>query len=485
MAIVIKNTNYNGEVLERLFTLAVLGCQIVDKGLICVIPNVTKKLSIPRLKTGKMLQKNKEMPDDRDSKGGWNYSEHVLEPEEFMAFTTFNPNTLYNIWRPYQPTGNLVFTELPPNVQNALLDALSKQVQFELGWHYINGEFGDDDDHLFNGILYRMEQDGDVKRISTAATTMIGKLYAIKAAVPETIKEHPNLRYIMSLEDWEQYDQELTEREHKNSDETTLNRKMFKGVKIETLAGWPSGLIIATLCAPDETGNLFAGVNLPSDEDVIQIDKLTNAGERYFFKMKLEIDTNIAFGEEVIVLDTRTTKQFPVENLELELSEDSLVFTHGGGMQEVTINASGDYHLVGKIPKGFAVKDLGGKLRVTAKANYGTSAVTGTVTLALDSDPSVTATLTLATTPNEARAIYDFESYNPADHTEKWGDGKVVVMSQANGKTKVMVMENPADESFVGQVFVVDTTEPDAEMFYSLKTPAGENAGIDVKLILD
>ena len=397
MAIVIKNTNYNGEVLERLFTLAVLGCQIVDKGLICVIPNVTKKLSIPRLKTGKMLQKSKEMPDDRDSKGGWNYSEHVLEPQEFMAFTTFNPNTLYNIWRPYQPTGNLVFTELPPDVQSALLDALSKQVQFELGWHYINGKYGQTDDELFNGILYRMAQDGDVKRISTTETTMIGKLYALKNAVPETIKEHSNLRYIMSMADWEQYDQELTEREHKNSDETALNRKMFKGVKIETLAGWPSGLIIATLCAPDESGNLFAGVNLPSDEDVIQIDKLTNAGERYFFKMKLEIDTNIAFGEEVIVLDTREEKQFPVTNLKLELSKQSLTFTAEGGSAEVTVTASGDYHIVGKTPKGFSVKDEGGKLTVTAKPNRGTSDIEGTVTVALDADPTKKAVLTLKT----------------------------------------------------------------------------------------
>lgn len=397
MAIVIKNTNYNGEVLDKLFTLAVLGCQIVDKGLICVIPNVTKKLSIPRLKTGKMLQKAKEMPDDRDSKGGWNYSEHTLEPKQFMAFTTFNPNTLYNIWRPYQPTGNLVFTELPPNVQSTLLDALSKQVQFELGGHYINGVYGDDDDHLFNGILYRMEHDGDVKRIATTETTMVGKLYALKAAVPETIKEHPNLRYIMSLEDWEQYDQELTEREHKNSDETALNRKMFKGVRIETLAGWPSGLIIATLCAPDESGNLFAGVNLPSDEDVIQIDKLTNAGERYFFKMKLEIDTNIAFGEEVIVLDTRAQKQFPVTNLSLSLSKSSVEFTAAGGSEEVKVTASGDYHLVGKSPEGFLVEDNGGSLTIVADANRGTSDVEGSVTVALDADPTKKAVLTLKT----------------------------------------------------------------------------------------
>lgn len=397
MAIVIKNTNYNGEVLERLFTLATLGCQIVDKGLLCVIPNVSKKLSIPRLKTGKMLQKVKEMPDDRDSKGGYNYSEHVLEPEEFMAFTTFNPNTFRNIWRPWQPKGDLVFTELPPNVQNELLDALSKQVKFELGLHYINGEYGNDDDHLFNGILYRMKNDGDVKRISTTETTMIGKLYAIKAAIPETIKENPSLRYIMSLEDWEKYDQELTNREHKNSDETSLNQKSFKGVKIETLAGWPTGLIVATLCAPDETGNLFAGVNLSEDEDVIQIDKLTNAGERYFFKMKMQADTNIAFGEEVVVLDTREEKEFPVKAGSISLDPQSKTFTADGGTQEVEVTASGDYHIVGKTPEGFSVKDLGGKLAIVADPDRGTSDVTGTVKLALDSDETKTATLTLTT----------------------------------------------------------------------------------------
>lgn len=401
MAIVIKNTNYNGEVLEKLFTLAVMGCQIVDKGLICVIPNVTKKLSIPRLKTGKMLQKSKEMPTDHDSKGGWNYSEHTLEPQEFMAFTTFNPNTLYNIWRPFQPTGNLVFTELPPNVQSALLDALSKQVQFELGGHYINGEYGDDDDHLFNGILYRMEHDSDVKRISTTETTMIGKLYALKAAVPEPIKEHPNLRYLMSLSDWEAYDQELTEREHKNSDETVLNRKMFKGVQIETLAGWPSGLLVATLCAPDESGNLFAGVNLPSDEDVIQIDKLTNAGERYFFKMKLEIDTNIAFGEEVVVLDTREKKQFPVTAKTLSVDPTSCTFTADGGNKTIEVTADGDYHIKGSVPEGFDVKDENGSLVVTAQPNKGTSDVTGTLTIALDSDETKTATVTLTTSKAE------------------------------------------------------------------------------------
>ena len=61
MAIVVKNTNYNGEVLETILTTASTGNELVSKGLIMVIPGVEKKISIPRLKTGKMLQKQKSI----------------------------------------------------------------------------------------------------------------------------------------------------------------------------------------------------------------------------------------------------------------------------------------------------------------------------------------------------------------------------------------------------------------------------------------
>ena len=76
-----------------------------------------------------------------------------------MAYTEFNPRSFENIWRKWQPKGNLVFSELPAEGQNALLREMSKQVNFELGFHFINGVQGDDDDHLFNGIVTRMLSD--------------------------------------------------------------------------------------------------------------------------------------------------------------------------------------------------------------------------------------------------------------------------------------------------------------------------------------
>jgi len=92
MAIKVQNTNYNGDVLEQLLTVATTSNEIVEKGLIHVIPGVEKKMSIPRLRVGTMLQKRKENPTVEDSKGDFNYSEQSLDPVDFMAFTVFNPS---------------------------------------------------------------------------------------------------------------------------------------------------------------------------------------------------------------------------------------------------------------------------------------------------------------------------------------------------------------------------------------------------------
>ena len=311
MAINIQNTNYNGEVLEQLLTVATTNNEIVEKGLIHVIPRVSKKISIPRLRTGKMLRKRKEDPQVSDSQGNFNYSEKSLDPEDFMAFTVFNPRAFESIWRPWQPQGDLVFSELPPSAQNALLDALSKQVQFELGGHYINGEYGNDDDHLFNGILTQAAKDSDIIIVDSDATTMVNRLKAVRAQIPVALVENPNLRILMSPNDFNQYDDELTSRDYKNRDETTRNLKLYKDIKIETLASWPDGLIVATLCSPDPmTSNLFAAVNLQDDEHVIKIGPVSNMSELYFFKMLMKADTNIAFGEEFVVLDSRETPVF-------------------------------------------------------------------------------------------------------------------------------------------------------------------------------
>ena len=309
MALTVQNTNYSGEVLDHLLTLAATGNEIADKGLICIIPGVKNRVSIPRVKTGTMLQKRKKNPTVDDSKGDITYSEKLLAPKDMMAFTVFDPSAFESIWRPFQPEGQMVFQQLPADVQNRLLEALAQQVTFELGDHYVNGTCGEADGQLMDGILTQAAKDTDVIKVTTTETSMLGRLKAVRKAIPAALRGNKNLRIIMSVNDFDLYDDELSEKSHgNNASETDVNALRYKGITIETLAAWPDGVIVATLCSPDAGGsNLFAAVNLADDEEVIQIDRLGPASELYFMKMLLKADTNIAFGEEFVILDKRTT----------------------------------------------------------------------------------------------------------------------------------------------------------------------------------
>lgn len=369
-------TAYSGEVLDKLLVKATTENELVSRGLIHLEPNVSDKFYIPRLRAGKMLQKRKEQPVDADSKGDFTLDERMLKPEEFMAFTTFNPRSFEKIWKEWQPTGDLVFRELPTEAQNALLEELAKVVDFELGWHFVNGEFGNDDDHLFNGILTRMLADKDVIRVPALCGSMKAKLRAVFNKLPKAVRKSKNLRILMSTEDWDKYDDELTDQSAKGSDTTSTNPKRFKNIPIEDLAAWPEGVIVATICGMDLTTNLWAGVSSVNDFDAIKIDKLTNAGEKYFFKMLMKADTNIAFGDEVVLYDERGI---------FAASQTDLHFEAAGGSQEITVNACcEEFTVTGKVT-GFTATRNGNKVSVVATANTGAERV-GKFSLKLKSD---------------------------------------------------------------------------------------------------
>lgn len=359
----VTNTNYAGEVLEMLLTRAATSNELVEKGLIHMEPGVEKAYFLPRMKTRKMLQKRKEMPTSQDSKGDFTYDERALIPVDFMAYTEFNPRSFENIWRKWQPKGNLVFSELPAEGQNALLREMSKQVKFELGFHFINGILGDDDDHLFNGIVTRMLSDKDVIYVVSGETSMLKKLKAVKDSIPTTMRSNPGLRILMSVTDFDQYDEELTQQPNKGANYTDMNVERYKGIRIVPLSSWPEGLIVATVCGMDYDTNLWAAVNLVDDMDVIQIDKVTNAGEKYFFKMLMKADTNIAWGEEVVLLDSREVE-------DAELSGTTITLKSPSGQIEITPEAAATYSITGD---GVI---LGARLSIANKATEEANVIT-------------------------------------------------------------------------------------------------------------
>lgn len=309
MAITVTSA-YAGEVLEQLLVRATTGNELVAGGHIRMQPNVTKKFTLPRLKTSKMLQKRIDQPEDSDSKGDFTVDEKYLEPKDIMAFTTFNPRVFEQIWRPFQPTGNLVFAELPANVQTQLLAELAKVVDFELGYHFIQGKEGAGATDFFNGILTRIKADAAVVKIAVDVVAItelnvIDKLKAVRSQVPKALRRNTSLKIFISQEDFDIYDDVLTNKTYKGADYSSMNGERFKGVQLVVLADWPKDVLVAAVATTGVDSNFWAGVSLVDDAEAIKIDKLTNAGEKYFFKLLMKADTNIVYGEDIVLYDAR------------------------------------------------------------------------------------------------------------------------------------------------------------------------------------
>lgn len=301
----VANTNYNGEVLGTILTQAFLGNEIAEKGVLHVEAGIEKKFSIPRMRIGKLLQKRVEMPDATNEKGDLTYDEKELNPEDMMVYTTFNPKSFESVWRPFQPTGNMVFYQLPGDVQSKILNLILMETATEVGDHYINGLKGSGEEQFFNGIVSRILSDNEVVYAKAGETTWVKKLQALKDAVPVEIVDNPRLAIIMNTRDYGKYDAELKSQQYKNADPTQKREQAFDGTPIIRLAKWPEGLVVATLVGSGEESNLWAGVNLNNDGETLFVDKVSNAGEKYFVKILLKADTNIAWGGYIAVLDER------------------------------------------------------------------------------------------------------------------------------------------------------------------------------------
>lgn len=298
-------TAYAGEVLDKILVEVSTGNQLFQQGLVHLVAGISDKLTIPRMQLTKMLQKRKEMPNSANSKGEFKITERQLAPKDAMVYTEFNPNAFKSFWKKWQPTGELVFSELPTEVQETFIKALVSQVGTELEYHIIQGKYGEGEGQYFDGLLTRIKADSAVVKAECESTSIVDRLKAVWAATPSKVRMDPNFTFLMSANDFDTYDNELTALLHKGADPTGVNKAAFKGHRIVALEQWPSNVIVGTICSTDiMKTNLFVGTSLAEDFNCVQVDKVTNAGELYFFKMLLKADTQIAWGELVTLLDS-------------------------------------------------------------------------------------------------------------------------------------------------------------------------------------
>lgn len=338
---------YAGDVLEDLLVYTVQENDTYKEGLIHIVPGVQKKKVLPHITLGSIIQDNVATPTS--SEGGvsgernkYTLAERYLEPQDFMVYLEFNPRDFEEYWKPFQPNGELIFRELDPKVQATMLRLLISRKNEYIGdaiWCSRKG--GEDASHIsstgegnvvlgsqneagpmkyFDGVLMRV-----LNNLSTKATDnekASGKvikagdtelttgeqvqtaLYTMYQKCPKQLRKSTNICYVMGWELWDLYDQYLTSKDTKYTENADVNKFRFKGKAIKVINGIPEQTIFLGRFTSGMDSCLWMGVDYNTDQDSIKIAPLQANSEMWFFQMRLKVDVNIVLPSEIVVWTT-------------------------------------------------------------------------------------------------------------------------------------------------------------------------------------
>ena len=330
---------YNGEVLEDLLTYTAQGNDTYKQGLIHIKSGIQHKYTLPAIKLGEIIQDNTPTPTSVQGAKGPNgeneyqFTERYLNPSDFMVYLEFNPRDYEKYWKFAQPDGNLVFRELDPKVQATMLRLLMDKKNEYIGnaiWTAAKGgaaaagvatptdsiQIGRGKEKYFDGVIKRIIDNvnaTDAQTIAGGQCVVSGNteltdgaaveaaLYAMWKKCPKQIRNNPGLSFVIGWEAWDAYDQYISDKMVKYSENTEVNRYRFKGKKITPIVGIPEHTIVLGQFTTGMDSNLWMGVDYANDSEVLKIDRLQANSELFFFQMRMKMDVNIVRPGEIVV----------------------------------------------------------------------------------------------------------------------------------------------------------------------------------------
>lgn len=339
-----QNT-YSGEVLEDLLTYTAQGNDTYHEGLIHIKSGIQHKYTIPSVQLGKIIQDNVPTPTstqggEAGTAGGLNqytFTERYLEPKDFMVYLEFNPRDYEKYWKFAQPDGNLVFRELDPKIQATMLRLLMEKKNEYIGesiWcsakggttaakiktpsnsTAIGGDNAGGPMKYFDGVIKRILANTSTKasaeekaggQVVMAGSTELSTGANVEAAFntmwkkcPKQIRKKAGLVFVCGWDIWDLYDQYLSDKQVKYSDNTKVNEYRFKGKRIVPIVGIPEHTIVLGEFTTGMNSNLWMGVDYANDTEVVKVERLQANSELYFFQMRMKMDVNIVRPAEIV-----------------------------------------------------------------------------------------------------------------------------------------------------------------------------------------
>jgi hypothetical protein len=129
-------------------------------------------------------------------------------------------------------------------------------------------------------------------------------LYTMFLKCPKNLRKSNKLVYVMGWELWDLYDQYLSSKDVKYTENADVNKYKFKGKRIVVINGIPEQTIALGKFTTGMDSCLWMGVDYATDQESVKVERLQANSELYFFQMRMKVDVNIVLPSEIIIWTT-------------------------------------------------------------------------------------------------------------------------------------------------------------------------------------
>jgi hypothetical protein len=329
MALVINDTQYAGTFASYFWLPATFSMDTIQIGIVYVQDGIKKKHTIGRVDFTNPLQPRTPTPT---SSGTFTVDGRTLYPQDMMCYTEFNPRDYEQHWLAEQLSPTLLARELPITAENYMMQiALNRTFEsiegglwmgstdyagnYPVGTPQFQWQF-------FDGFLKKMVNDGDVLRpttpevaltvanIATSFDSLLNLIASSKKALLSKPTRYERMKFLVSINTEQLYHTFITTSQtFKGVNTTDRGINLYKGYEVVPVAGMPDDTIVFTESINDVSSNLYVGMNSMEDNN-LQLMRLQNNSELFFFKGLMKYDTQYGFSEQIALYTTLVAGDF-------------------------------------------------------------------------------------------------------------------------------------------------------------------------------
>ncbi len=306
----ISGSNYNGDLLEFLYSVVSVGNQVLAKGAANFMTDVAYKRALPKLSMTDNPLGDYDSGAPSSETVTTTYSENEIEPKEMMLYEEMLPEEWLEVWEKWQPVGDFTNLRMNPAFIADVIALYENKIGTQLSALFWQGDTSlaaGEAMNKFDGIITRAAADANVIDVVNEGvitqSNVIDIVGAVWESIPDKFIDDPNYRIFMNTTDYK-----LLQLANNDAKKTTVGvldetvKSLFLNHKIEHFTGIPKNSIIAGKgMVGDNQSNFWMAFYTSISGENPKMDFVSNSGKTRFIRWDLKADANYREGSEIVL----------------------------------------------------------------------------------------------------------------------------------------------------------------------------------------